>query len=389
MSVQETIHSVHLLSDKKFLPWIQQTFSREGWTSFYIILNPQLKNTCRPLDDITLEVSTDSFGESMIVQKLKTFDIAFHYLLDNTKAEIISKTATDLVHCWCFYGAEIYQQTNLFRNALYGPQTKKMLWSLPEKRFRYEFRKWYYTIVKRKPSPISSLKKAIESIYALLWYVEEEMEMINKRIKLPPWKFFQFFSFEDIIPPGSVQTDVHSKKILIGNSATIENNHADILPLLTEISDPAYSFSIPLTYGQFARYKTKIKAAYKIKLGERVTFLETHMALTEYYSFLQLHPTAIFLHYRQQGLGNILFLLYSGTKVYLSRRNVVYDWLKKNEIEVFIFEEDFLKDVQVQRLTLDPEMIAYNQRKVRILLDHQRNEVTIKEIEAEIYSRKK
>lgn len=389
MSAAETIKSVHILSDVKFLPWIKRTFSLHGWTSFYILLNHQAKKVYRDLDVDTLEMSTDAFGESIILEKLKSFDIAFHYLLNNTKAEIIHKSGKDIIHCWCFYGAEIYQQTNLFRNTIYGPQTRKMLWTLPEKRFRYELRKWYYSFWKREPSPISSLRSSISRIYAILWYVEEEMEMINQKIKLPPWKFFQFFAFDDIIPAGTGITDVASKKILIGNSATIENNHADVLPLLTSISDPEYTFSLPLTYGQFSRYKSKIKVMYKRKLKDRVTFLEEHLTLNEYYALLQKHPTAIFLHYRQQGLGNILYLLYNGTKVYVSQHNVVYQWLKKNGVEVFIFEVDFVRDVQAQKLTLDQETITYNQGKIRELLDHQRNDLTISELEKEVYSRKK
>lgn len=389
MSAAETIKSVHILSDVKFLPWIKRTFSLHGWTSFYILLNHQEKKVYRDLDVDTLEMSTDAFGESIILEKLKSFDIAFHYLLNNTKAEIIHKSGKDIIHCWCFYGAEIYQQTNLFRNTIYGPQTRKMLWTLPEKRFRYELRKWYYSFWKREPSPISSLRSSISRIYAILWYVEEEMEMINQKIKLPPWKFFQFFAFDDIIPAGTGITDVASKKILIGNSATIENNHADVLPLLTSISDPEYTFSLPLTYGQFSRYKSKIKVMYKRKLKDRVTFLEEHLTLNEYYALLQKHPTAIFLHYRQQGLGNILYLLYNGTKVYVSQHNVVYQWLKKNGVEVFIFEVDFVRDVQAQQLTLDQETITYNQGKIRELLDHQRNDLTISELEKEVYSRKK
>ncbi len=389
MSAKETINSVHLLSDVKFLPWIKRTFSLRGWSSYYILLNHKEKKVYKDLEVDTMEVSSDSFGESIIIEKLRSFDIAFHYLLNNTKAEIISKSGDDLIHCWCFYGAEIYQQTNLFRSSIYGPQTRKMFWTLPEKRFRYELRKWYYSIWKREPSPISSLRQSISKIYAILWYVEEEMELINQKIKLPPWKFFQFFSFDDIIPAGTGNTDVKSKKILIGNSATIENNHADVLPLLTAISDKDYSFSLPLTYGQFSRYKSQIKSKYKRKLGERVTFLEGHLSLEEYYSFLQKHPTAVFLHYRQQGLGNILYLLYTGTKVYLSQHNVVYRWLKKNGVEVFIFEVDFLKDVQTQQLTLDPEMIVHNQVKIRDLLDHQRNDITISELETEVNLRKK
>lgn len=56
---------------------------------------------------------------------------------------------------------------------------------------------------------------------------------------------------------------------------------------------------------------------------------------------------------------------------------------------MFIFEVDFLKDVQEQQLTLDQEMIVHNQVKIRDLLDHQRNDITISELETEVNLRKK
>ncbi len=388
MSAPNTIRSLHLLSDKKFLPWIKRTFSLPNWSAFYIVLNPNQKNYSHPLEDNILEVSADEYGEKIILESLHQYDIAFHYFLDNMKAEIIAKSANKILHYWCFYGAEVYQQTSLFRNELYGVYTKRILRVLPEIRFRYDLRKFYYKYILFKKAPVDSLQAAIPHIHAILWYVEEEVKLIGRKINLPPWQFFQFFNVVDIIPPGTKTTNTKSKKILIGNSATIENNHADVLPGLLEIIDKEYTFSLPMTYGQFARYKTRIKTTYSRALNDRVTYLEEHLELDEYYQFLHEHPTAIFLHYRQQALGNILYLLYTGTKVYLSENNIIYTWLIKHDIEVFKFEEAFQSDVSTNQLTLDHASIAKNQQNIMQLLDHQRNDITIRAIENEIFSRK-
>jgi|GEM_PF-5116628 len=389
MPEHDPIRAIHLFSDKKFLPWVRQTFSATGWQCSYIILNPKGKASVSIIDDDTIEVSTDTYGQEIILAKLNASEIAFHYFLDNVKADLIHQSDPSILHCWCFYGAEIYQQTNLFRNKIYGPVTRKMLWALPEIKFRYDLRKYYYLFRRLKKPPLTSLLRAIPRIHRILWYVEEEMEKINTSIKLPTWQFFQFFSFADIIPAGTQGTSRESKRILIGNSATVENNHADVLEVLKRTSNHQYTISLPLTYGLFPRYKEKIKSSFRKSLGDRVYFLEEHMKLQEYYNFLQQHPTAIFLHYRQQALGNILFMLYTGTKVYLSRQNVVYQWLTRNQIKVYIFEDHFESDYTTHNLVLDENTITHNREGIVKLLDHNRNMDTLHTLEVEIRNNRK
>ncbi|HSF88421.1 MAG TPA: TDP-N-acetylfucosamine:lipid II N-acetylfucosaminyltransferase [Saprospiraceae bacterium] len=388
MHEKHPVRAIHLFSDRKFLGWVRQTFSTTGWISYYVILNPGTKKSCITIDEHTIEVSTDSYGQQIIIEKLTNMDIAFHYFMDNVKADIICRSHPGMLHCWCFYGAEIYQQTNKFRRDLYGPETRKLLWLLPEIKFRYDLRKFYYIFFRLRQPPINSLLKAIPRIHRILWYVEEEIDKINTRIKLPPWQFFQFFNFSDIIPSGTGFTNKVSRKVLVGNSATIENNHADVLKVLGKITDNTLTYSLPLTYGQFPRYKSKIKALYEKQLGTQVTFLDQHMTLSVYYQFLQEHPTAVFLHNRQQGLGNILYLLYTGTKVYLSVTNVIYHWLQKNRIKVYIFEEHFLKDSQAGNLVLDDETALNNRNEIVNLLQHNRNTETLRALENQVFLNK-
>ena len=121
MPEKHPVRAIHLFSDRKFLGWVRQTFSTTNWTSYYVIL-----------DSAT---------------KFVNMDIAFHYFLDNVKADIIYRSRPEMIHCWCFYGAEIYQQTNKFRRDLYGPETRKLLWLLPEIKFRYDLRKFYFILL--------------------------------------------------------------------------------------------------------------------------------------------------------------------------------------------------------------------------------------------------
>ena len=81
-------------------------------------------------------------------------------------------------------------------------------------------------------------------------------------------------------------------------------------------------------------------------------------------------------------------MLYTGTKVYLSVKNIVYKWLKKNRIKVYIFEEDFLNDSQDGNLVLDDETVLKNRNEIINLLHHNRNTQTLRALEEQIFLNK-
>jgi hypothetical protein len=388
MNETKAIQAIHILSERKFLPWVKSLFNRPGWTCLYVILQINKNNHFNKISDIEIEVSVDGHGINQVLPLINRSDIAIYYFLDYTKAELISRSSPHVLNCWYFFGADIYQQTNFFKKHLYGPETKKLLRLLPEARFRYHFRKWYYRLMRMKSTPMKTLERSIPKIDFILWYIEDEIEMLRKRIDLPPWLYLQFFRFSDIIPDEKTTTDKTSKKILIGNSATLENNHLDVLHTLKRLNTGEYQWTLPMTYGQFSRYRIQLKSAFTKAFGKNTVYLETHLPLNEYYELLNRHPTAIFLHYRQQGLGNIFYLLYNGTKVYLSNRNIIFHWLKKHGISAYSFEDEFERDFIDKHLVLTEEESRNNKLKIKELLMHDLNEKTFTVLESNILTKK-
>ncbi len=389
MADSAPIQSLHLLSEMKFLPWIKHTFSREGWCSEYIIINRKLRHQHRQIEPHLCEVSGDEYGIRYILRSASGADFLFHHFLDNIKAEIIVRMQQPVIHCWCFYGAEIYQQTPLFRDRLYGKATVQKLKFFPEIRFRYELRALYYRFVKRERTPLQSLQLALPRIDYILWYIRTEINFIQQTIQLPPFLFFQYFQLDDVLPPHETWVYKTHKKILIGNSATIENNHFDVLAALRKVQLNDYEITLPLTYGQFSRYKKAVKREFTEVLGTKVTFVEKHIPLEKYYDELKKHRTAIFLHHRQQGLGNIFYLLYIGAKVYLSNQSIIYTWLRENDIQVFSFEDEFITDFNNQDIGLTDEQALKNRELLRRVLDNASNEIAFDQWEKRIRDNRK
>jgi hypothetical protein len=77
-------------------------------------------------------------------------------------------------------------------------------------------------------------------------------------------------------------------------------------------------------------------------------------------------------------------MLFAGTKVYLSKWNVVTAWLTRNQIKVYIFEEDFIRDVEQNNVVLDDVTAQANRNGIIALLEHNHNQQTMKSLEEEI-----
>jgi dTDP-N-acetylfucosamine:lipid II N-acetylfucosaminyltransferase len=113
------------------------------------------------------------------------------------------------------------------------------------------------------------------------------------------------------------QTPTNSKNILIGNSSDPSNNHLEILDLLYQFANEDINIFCPLsTYGDVDYIASVIKKGKNI-FGDKFISMHTMLTTKEYAEFMNDMDIAIMNHNRQQGLGNILPLLYLGKKVYV------------------------------------------------------------------------
>lgn len=122
--------------------------------------------------------------------------------------------------------------------------------------------------------------------------------------------------------------------IQIGNSADRTNNHKEVLLYLEKYKNENIKILCPLSYGD-KEYANEI-----IYLGEKI-FEDKFIKITKYLSpdeyskILSKVDIAIFNHERQQGLGNILALLYLGKKVYIRRDITPWKYFSDKNINLY------------------------------------------------------
>lgn len=114
--------------------------------------------------------------------------------------------------------------------------------------------------------------------------------------------------------------------ILVGNSATASNNHVVAFDLIERVMGMDLPVLIPLSYGDIA-YGDLVEAEATRRFARRARCVRQLLPSAEYKALLADCSTAVFGHRQQQGLGNILMMLYAGSAVILDRKNPVHDFL--------------------------------------------------------------
>jgi dTDP-N-acetylfucosamine:lipid II N-acetylfucosaminyltransferase len=126
-----------------------------------------------------------------------------------------------------------------------------------------------------------------------------------------------------------------SINILIGNSADPGNRHFEIIDMLARFSKENISVWCPLSYGGTQAYRNEVA-----EKGERVFGTKFHamlqmMSPSKYAEILCTIDIAVMNHRRQQGLGNILSLLYLGKKVFLRSDTSSYQFFIRNKCLIY------------------------------------------------------
>jgi hypothetical protein len=158
--------------------------------------------------------------------------------------------------------------------------------------------------------------------------------------------------------------------ILIGNSGNEVNNHAEILEMLNFLKDSNVRIICPLSYGGNNEYTNSVLTAGQKIFGDKFEPLMSFLGTDDYLSLLSGTDIAVMNHGRQQGLGNILPLMYFGKKVYLRSETTTYKFLK--DLGCVIFDIESVRSQENSFLTIDCSELIKNRKIVADLLSEER-----------------
>ena len=126
--------------------------------------------------------------------------------------------------------------------------------------------------------------------------------------------------------------------VMIGNSGDPTNNHLEMIDLLSSFRKEAMKVVCPLAYGGTPEYRQIVISKGISTFGNNFVPWMEMKGKQEYAEQIAGVDIAVMNHQRQQGLGNILALLYLGKKVFIRSDITSYSFLMRNNCRVMATE---------------------------------------------------
>lgn len=325
---------LHIVPDDKFIDMAYNIFEKASPNNneFMVVTKQKefkyIKTT--PITKISaLTIISKSFAKSLVKYEF----VVLHWL-DSTKILLISNSPKNVKFIWIGWGGDYYLYLN---KPLMLEKTKKIKNNILKNTVTLSFKQKIKNYIKDK-----FLFKNIETIFNRINYfapvLYEDFLLVKKQFKnfKPRYLDWNYGTLEDDLIKEDLT--ISGKNILLGNSATFENNHIEAIDLLSKLNLENRKVICPLSYGE-KEYGNKIIEYGKSKLNSKFEALVDFMPIEQYNRTISSCSVVVMNHLRQQALGNIVIMMYFGAKIFLNKENPIYEFFKNNGAVVFSMEE--------------------------------------------------
>ena len=229
----------------------------------------------------------------------------------------------------------------------------------------YKFREFSTFDVKKSKFV---LKRCLLRCAGVINLIEEDYTALKEIMGLPEMKHF-------VAPIGKNPKETidyayyrNKKKqddkyrILLGNSATVYNQHEEIFKILLKFKDENIEIVCPLAYGK-EDYRNEVIERGIQYFGEKFHPIIKSIPKEEYVDFLSACDVGIFNNNRQQAMGNISIFARLGKKVYLRDDTPMWEHFKKIGYQFSTIEE--LKDASLEEIVHIDEEVRQNNIEAR------------------------
>lgn len=237
---------------------------------------------------------------------------------------------------------------------------RKMVWALWGADLYNEYRRNHNSIDPRLILKEHYRKKLISSFYKVL--SSSDFQQMKSWYKTNAVQGKGLYSY-DFKPIEKVETNNSGRRnIMVGHSATETCCHIQAFEILKDYKD-IIEIYCPLSYPKIPEYIKQVDDS-GIKLyGKNYHPLKDFMNFSDYSVFLNTIDIGVFNNDRQQGMGNIVNLLYLGKKVYMNKKNTLYNVLKEEGFILFnvddIVDATFLEDLTEDQKINNRKLVEY------------------------------
>ncbi len=292
-----------------------------------------------PLEQLGLASSTrgeqvgfDQAGRDRVHQLVAKSRIAvFHNVSGRFVAGAMAVAPPSTLRVWSGWGGDYYGSDLDALAGLVGRRTR----SLVRKIRAHDY--WPERLLElRHLGPM--LRAAARSADVFSAPIPDDLEVFRRRFRgfRGEYRQLNYGSVEDTFGIGL--SKVSGTDVLLGNSATPENNHLELLEALATEGIGEARVHAPLNYGDSA-YAAFVARRGRELLGDRFVAITEPLSLSAYHEVLAQCSVFVMGHRRQQALGNIFRALWQGAHVVLDRRSPTVGYFKRHGATVKVHGE--------------------------------------------------
>lgn len=317
---------VHLIRDDKFIDSALREFERSapGENRAVLLADP------KPLTYVSSSISF--MNEAQAISIIKNADAVVCHGLIKRFYPVLEKLPEDIPVAWLGWGFDYYSTLlePAFPNGLLQSQTKCLVEEAKPKKGRANrLARALKRLVGRSGKVSHRQAKIISRINFFSPVLEAEYDLAiscNPGFS-PAYMPWNYGVAEDDFALGV--TTALGGDILVGNSATPENNHIEVFAFLAERFDLAdRRVIVPLSYGKNWYRERVVEDGYRI-FGDKFVPLLDFLPKQDYLELMDSCGFVFMNHIRQQAVGNILIALLKGARIFINKGNPCHEWLSR------------------------------------------------------------
>lgn len=296
--------------------------------------------------------------------------IVAHYLTFEM-IDFIMSAPKDIHVCWEIYGADLYNQFLL--------QLGYPLQYVDSN--RYSSRKVAFL----KKTGLFNLSYAIKfrSVDKFGFVIRRYFDKITNRINSVAvcckgdgtilekysgrkYKIYRAFNYSLTETLGDLLDSQFStgNDLMIGNSASLTNNHLYVLKYIKDIPIDYDNIIVPVSYGGKRSYIEDVIGKYGEIYSDKMVFLRNYMPLSEYNKIFLRLKTMVLASWRQESIGTIFMGLYLGIKIYMSNKSPLFQSLLEEGFVLFDIEnvtkDSFAVDLSEEQKNMNRSLLLKN-----------------------------
>lgn len=378
---KDRLRLLHLIDDEKFTDiTISHSLaysSLKGYNMRHVfLLNNVEKKYCKlKLPNIILKGDFNEYKE--YIENFNADAVLVHCLTLNKMQALRSMKSKNCTIVWLVWGVDFYSSV-FYKEDLFLPETKRVLGKLEtltdviKRLFRNSYH--FYKYGATSQSAIINFSQHVDIIVPV---IADEFSLIKNATKSNAvFSTFSYGSMKDMKKnfEGTINIML-GENIFVGNSNAFECNHIDAFQSIKKAQLSFNKLVVPLNYAGNTTYKLHVLKKGEQMFGNLFYPLIDFIPYKDYCNQLLGCKVAIYNHLRQQAVGNIIISLYLGQKVFLSKKNIVYTFLKNNAFYVYCMESELTKEEV--NIPLNRQQILKNRA---LLNDHYGDEAIEKKL---------